>query len=97
MIGYLAGTLTTLAFAPQLFKALKTKSTKDISLLMLLCSTTGMTLWLYHGLLIKDIALISANSISIALSSTLLMYKLKKDYLELNKDSALTNDTTIRM
>jgi MtN3 and saliva related transmembrane protein len=97
MIGYLAGTLTTLAFAPQLFKALKTKSTKDISLLMLLCSTTGMTLWLYHGLLIKDIALISANSISIALSSTLLMYKLKKDYLELNKDSALTNDATIRM
>ncbi len=82
MIGYLAGTLTTLAFAPQLFKALKTKSTKDISLLMLLCSTTGMTLWLYHGLLIKDIALISANSISIALSSTLLMYKLKKNYLE---------------
>ena len=97
MIGYLAGTLTTLAFAPQLFKALKTKSTKDISLLMLLCSTTGMALWLYHGLLIKDIALISANSISIALSSTLLMYKLKKDYLELNKDSALTNDATIRM
>ena len=97
MIGYLAGTLTTLAFAPQLLKALKTKSTKDISLLMLLCSTTGMTLWLYHGLLIKDIALISANSSSIALSSTLLMYKLKKDYLELNKDSALTNDTTIRM
>lgn len=97
MIGYLAGTLTTLAFAPQLFKALKTKSTKDISLLMLLCSTTGMTLWLYHGLLIKDIALISANSISIALSSTLLMYKLKKDYLESNKDSALTNDAMIRM
>lgn len=85
MIGYLAGTLTTLAFAPQLLKALKTKSTKDISLLMLLCSTTGMTLWLYHGLLIKDMALILANSVSIALASTLLAYKLKKDYWELNK------------
>ncbi|WP_370573898.1 SemiSWEET transporter [Methanomethylovorans sp.] len=80
MIGYLAGTLTTLAFAPQLLKALKTKSTKDISLLMLLCSTTGMTLWLYHGLLIKDMALILANSVSIALASALLLYKLKKDY-----------------
>lgn len=85
MIGYLAGTLTTLAFAPQLLKALKTKSTKDISLLMLLCSTTGMTLWLYHGLLIKDMALILANSISIALASTLLVYKLKNDYWELNR------------
>ncbi len=84
MIGYLAGTLTTLAFAPQLLKALKTKSTKDISLLMLLCSTTGMTLWLYHGLLIKDMALILANSVSIALASMLLVYKLKKDYWGLN-------------
>lgn len=84
MIGYLAGTLTTLAFAPQLLKALKTKSTKDISLLMLLCSTSGMTLWLYHGLLMEDMALILANSISIALASTLLVYKLKNDYRESN-------------
>lgn len=84
MIGYLAGTLTTLAFAPQLLKALKTKSTKDISLLMLLCSTTGMTLWLYHGVLIKDMALILANSVSIALASTLLVYKLKNDHFKSN-------------
>jgi MtN3 and saliva related transmembrane protein len=84
MIGYLAGTLTTLAFAPQLLKALKTKSTKDISLLMLLCSTSGMTLWLYHGLLMEDMALILANSISIALASTLLVYKLKNDSRESN-------------
>jgi MtN3 and saliva related transmembrane protein len=41
MIGYIAGTLATIAFAPQLIKALKTKSTKEISLMMLLCSTTG--------------------------------------------------------
>ncbi len=93
MIGYLAGTLTTLAFAPQLLKALKTKSTKDISLLMLLCSTTGMTLWLYHGLLIKDMALVLANSVSVALASTLLAYKLKKDHFELNRDISAVNDT----
>lgn len=85
MIGYLAGTLTTVAFAPQLLKALKTKSTKDISLLMLLCSTTGMTLWLCHGFLIKDTALILANSVSITLASMLLIYKLKKDYWELSR------------
>ena len=97
MIGYLAGTLTTLAFAPQLLKALKTKSTKDISLLMLLCSTTGMTLWLYHGLLIKDMALVLANSVSVALASTLLVYKLKRDHFELNRDTASTNDGTIRV
>lgn len=44
MIGYIAGALTTIAFAPQLLQALTTKSTKDVSIMMLLCSTSGMVL-----------------------------------------------------
>jgi len=86
MIGYIAGTLTTIAFAPQLIKALKSKSTEDLSLMMLGCSTTGMTFWLLHGLIINDLALIIANSISITLASALLFYKIKKDYLTAWKD-----------
>lgn len=81
MIGYIAGALTTIAFAPQLLKALTTKSTKDVSLIMLLCSTSGMILWLYYGILIKDPALVVANSISIVLASSLLGLKLKNDYI----------------
>ena len=52
-----------------------------------------MTLWLYHGLLIKDMALVLANSVSVALASTLLAYKLKKDHFELNRDISAVNDT----
>lgn len=81
MIGYIAGALTTIAFAPQLGKALKTRSTKDISLMMLVCSTTGMTLWLVHGLNINDLALIIANSVSITLTSCLLLFKIKNENL----------------
>ncbi len=81
MIGYIAGTLTTIAFAPQLIKAIKTNSTKDISLMMLLCSTTGMTFWLVHGMMINDPALIAANSISVTLASALLFYKIKQDHI----------------
>ncbi len=80
MIGYIAGALTTIAFAPQLLKALTSKSTKDVSLMMLFCSTSGMILWLFHGILIKDSALVVANSISIVLASSLLGLKLKNDY-----------------
>ena len=80
MIGYIAGALTTVAFAPQLIKALTTKSTKDVSFMMLLCSTSGMVLWLFHGIAIKDSALITANSISIILASSLLGLKIKNDY-----------------
>lgn len=39
-----------------------------------------MTFWLVHGLVINDYALIVANSISVALASALLFYKIKKDY-----------------
>jgi MtN3 and saliva related transmembrane protein len=81
MIGYVAGAFTTIAFAPQLLKALSTKSTKDISFMMLLCSTLGMALWLLHGIQVKDSAIIAANSISLVLASSLLGLKLKNDIL----------------
>ena len=88
-IGYIAGALTTMAFAPQLLKALTTKSTKDVSLMMLLCSTSGMIFWLFHGILIEDPTIVVANSISIVLASSLLGLKLKNDHInsnfELNK------------
>jgi MtN3 and saliva related transmembrane protein len=77
MIGYIAGALTTIAFAPQLLKALTAKSTKDVSFMMLLCSTSGMILWLFHGILIKGPALVGANSISVILAPSLLSLKLK--------------------
>ena len=35
---------------------------------MLLCSTSGMLLWLLHGILVKDPALVVANSISVVLA-----------------------------
>jgi len=79
MIGYIAGALTTIAFAPQLIKALKTKSTKDVSLLMLFCSTSGMVLWLIHGIQVNDPAIIAANSVSVLLAASLLGLKLKND------------------
>jgi MtN3 and saliva related transmembrane protein len=79
MIGYIAGALTTIAFAPQLIKALKTKSTKDVSLLMLFCSTSGMVLWLIHGLQVNDTAIVAANSVSVLLAASLLGLKLKND------------------
>lgn len=80
MIGYIAGALTTVAFAPQLLRALTTKSTKDVSLIMLICSTSGMLLWMLHGILVNDPALIAANSISFLLAFLLLGLKIKNDY-----------------
>ena len=77
IIGLLAGTFTTIAFLPQLIKTLKLKETKDLSLWMYIILCSGVFLWLVYGLLIKDLPIIAANSISLVLASIILFYKIK--------------------
>lgn len=77
MIGFIAAILTTFGFVPQVIQVLKTKDTSSISKGMYMMSVTGMLLWLSHGLLIGDKALILANAVSVSLAGTILLYKLK--------------------
>ncbi|MDY6804744.1 MAG: SemiSWEET transporter [Cyanobacteriota bacterium] len=77
LIGLLAGSLTTIAFLPQVIQTWKTKSTKDISLGMFLTFCTGVLLWIIYGILVKDIPLIVANIATLSLASTILWFKLK--------------------
>ena len=45
-LGLLAGSLTTIAFLPQVIRTWRTRSTADISLVMFLILCTGIALWL---------------------------------------------------
>ncbi|WP_017733419.1 SemiSWEET transporter [Nafulsella turpanensis] len=75
-IGILAAICTTLAFLPQVIKTWKSKSAKDLSLGMFLLFFTGVALWLTYGLLIYNIPIILANSITLVLAGSLLFFKL---------------------
>jgi len=77
IIGLIAATLTTTAFFPQAIKAVKTKSTKDISLVMFLILCLGIFLWLVYGVIIKDLPLILANIVTFILAMIILVCKLK--------------------
>ena len=44
MIGYLAGIIVAISLSPQLIKAWKTKSTKDISIIWTLTYMAGLSL-----------------------------------------------------
>ena len=77
MIGFIAAFLTTCAFVPQVIKVVKSKDTASLSLAMLAMQTTGVALWLVHGLKIGDVALWGANSITLCLTAILLAYKLR--------------------
>jgi MtN3 and saliva related transmembrane protein len=76
-IGLVGAALTTFSFLPQTVKAIKTKHTKDLSMPMLVMLISGIACWVTYGLLIKDIPLIIANSISLVLMITLFFIKRK--------------------
>ena len=76
-IGFFAAFCTTIAFLPQAIKVYKTKSTKDISLLMFVIFTVGVASWLAYGVCLNDLPLITANTITFILSLFILFYKIK--------------------
>ncbi|MES2614516.1 MAG: SemiSWEET transporter [Bdellovibrionota bacterium] len=77
LIGSVAGFLTTISFAPQVIKILKTKNTEGISILMYACFVTGVVLWIIYGSLIKDIVLTCCNIVTFLLSSPVLYWLIK--------------------
>lgn len=78
LIGLMAAALTTISFVPQVIHILKTKDTKGISLVMYLIFTAGIVCWLSYGILLNDLPIIVANSITLVLASTILVFKIKR-------------------
>lgn len=77
LIGLLAALCTTVSFIPQVIQILKTKETKGISLGMYIIFTTGITCWLIYGICLNDLPIIAANSITLILAGTILIFKIK--------------------
>lgn len=74
-LGFVAGTLTTLSFIPQVHKAWRTRRCDDLSLGMLLAFGSGVTLWLIYGLLLRAAPIIAANAVTLVLILVLLYMK----------------------
>jgi len=77
LLGFAAGTLTTLSFVPQVHKAWRTKRCDDLSLTMLLAFGAGIVLWLTYGLLLHAPPIIVANAFTLALIVVLLYLKIE--------------------
>ena len=77
VLGLVAGTLTTLSFLPQLLKAWKSRSTHDISFGMLALFSAGLVLWIVYGLIVADVPVIMANSVTLVFVGLILFLKLR--------------------
>ena len=76
-VGLLAGTLTTLAFLPQVIRAWRSRSTRDLSTGMLIIFLTGIVLWTFYGMEIGSCPMIASNAATIGLVGILLTLKRK--------------------
>jgi MtN3 and saliva related transmembrane protein len=74
-LGFVAGTLTTLSFLPQVHKARRTKRCDDLSMGMLLSFGAGVCLWTVYGLLLRASPVIVANVVTLALLAALVYLK----------------------
>lgn len=76
-IGFLAAFLTTVAFVPQAWKALRERHTKGISLPMYCIFSIGVACWLWYGLLLESWPIIFSNTITLALALVILGCKIR--------------------
>ena len=77
ILGFAAGALTTLAFLPQVIKTWRSRRTRDISLGMFVIFSSGVFLWLLYGIQVGAMPIILANSVTLILALTILIFKIK--------------------
>jgi MtN3 and saliva related transmembrane protein len=76
-IGLLAATCTTVCWLPQAVKIVREKRTDGLSLVTQSVFTVGVALWAIYGVLLHSWPLILANTITLALSLTILVLKMR--------------------
>ena len=79
-MGFAAAFCTTTAFIPQLVRVYRLKSARDISLPTFLLFSIGVFLWLLYGIYARSRPVIASNSVTILLSVSILVLKLKYDH-----------------
>lgn len=74
-----AATLSVVSFAPQAFKIIKTRNTKDISLGMYILTVCAFGLWTTYGLMTEQWPLTASNALCLLLSGFILLMKILPD------------------
>ena len=79
VLGTVAGLLSTSSYVPQELKAWREGDTKAISKRTYIINTTSFVLWTIFGFLIWSFPVIVFNALSLALTTTILVLKIRND------------------
>lgn len=76
-IGFLGGGIVAISLAPQVIKAWKTKSTKDISITWNLIYLVGLILWVIYGSLTQSAPVAIMMGLEALMALSLLILKIR--------------------
>ena len=76
-LGYAAGSLTVMSFVPQVWKAWRTRSTRDLSWTMVVLLIVSGLMWLSYGMLTGDVPLIVTNAGMVSMNLGILAAKIR--------------------
>jgi MtN3 and saliva related transmembrane protein len=77
LLGFLAATLTTASFIPQVWLTWRTRRTDGVSLVMYSIFTTGVACWLAYGVMHRSWPITIANAVTLALAMAIIAMKLR--------------------
>jgi MtN3 and saliva related transmembrane protein len=94
LLGFIAGSLTTISFVPQVFKAWRSKRCDDLSWGMLITFAAGVVMWLIYGWRLWAAPIILANAVTLSL--LVMIGLLKARYQEGESRALQQQETGIR-
>lgn len=77
VIGIVAGVFTSVSLLPQLIKIVREKRVEELSMSMFISLLIGLSLWVYYGILRKDMPIIVTNGFSVLLNICILFLRFK--------------------
>lgn len=72
VLGIVAGVFTSVSMIPQLIKVIREKNVQDLSLVMILVLITGLSLWVWYGIIKDELPIIISNAFAVLVNLILL-------------------------
>ncbi|MDR2645505.1 MAG: hypothetical protein LBB44_05990 [Endomicrobium sp.] len=79
LLGFTAGVFSMSMFVPQIYKTLKAKSAKDVSIQVFILSAVSNSLWTAYGIISIKPAIIVTNVVIFILAIIQIILKVKYD------------------
>jgi MtN3 and saliva related transmembrane protein len=77
VLGLVAGLMTTIGFVPQIIKGYRSKSMRDVSLIMPILLAVGMLFWFIYGIWLDSLPLVIWNAIALILNLIIIVLILR--------------------